>query len=366
VALEELSEAPPFTGGAVAEGAEISPGDMPAEVVPAPEGQPIGPSEQIIEGPMMGPDFEGNCGVGPDSCEGDLGFACGPDGYGGYCGHDCYAGLHRALHALILRMSFFAGIHGFKGPADLGRNGNFGFHEGLNFGAPLGDPWDIGYQIGFLAAQSNFSGNQAVIDQQPDNGTRSQFFLTAGLFRRAQRNWLQWGVVVDWLHDSYYTTADLLQIRNETSIWLGGIREIGYMGAYRVGTDAVAENLADRINTSVFGPTDVFAVFYRRHFSGGGQGRIWAGASGNGDGLLGGDILVPLGTSWSLENNFTYLSPKEGQGADGQSQESWSVNIRLVWYPGRQSRWVLRDPFHPLFSVADNSALLVDRKLLHP
>jgi len=78
--------------------------------------------------------------------------------------------------------------------------------------------------------------------------------------------------------------------------------------------------------------------------------------------VFGLDGTVPLGTSWALDNNFTYLIPKQGRGTDGQREESWSVSIHLVWYPGREARNVFNDPHHPLFYVADNSWFLVDRR----
>lgn len=51
-----------------------------------------------------------------------------------WVGHPRYRGMLRDL-------TVFGGVHGFKGPLDQGRNGNFGFHEGVNLGGPLGDPW---------------------------------------------------------------------------------------------------------------------------------------------------------------------------------------------------------------------------------
>jgi hypothetical protein len=162
-------------------------------------------------------------------------------------------------------------------------------------------------------------------------------------------------VAVDYYHDRYFDEANLAQIRSESAFVLPGMREIGYWGAYNVTTDRIS-NFTVGLQS-----TDMFAFFYRRRFSGGGQGRLWAGFTGNGDGLLGGNATVPLGTTWSLENHFTYLIPKQGTRSGGQEEEHWNVSIRLVWYPKQPSRCVLSNPFHPLFYVADNSVFLVDR-----
>jgi len=261
--------------------------------------------------------------------------------------------------------SFFVGVHGFKGPVDLGQNGNFGFHEGLNFGAPLGDPWGFGYQLGFEAAHSNFSGfliTPTGVEQLAGPDSRNQTFFTGGIFRREPCGGLQSGVVFDYMHDSYYQNSDLRQIRSESAIvYEGGISELGYWGAYGISKQRIQLVRDDPTSFVTFQPNDIFAAFYRRHFSGGGQGRLWAGATGAGQGIIGGEATVPLGTSWALENNFVYAIPKTSASNGGQREETWSATISLVWYPGRAARSVFKDPFHPLFSVGDNSAFLVRR-----
>jgi hypothetical protein len=254
-------------------------------------------------------------------------------------------------------MSFFAGVHGFKGPADLGRNGNFGLHEGVNWGAPLGGPYGLGYQVGMQAAHSNFSGDQAAGALR--TGDRDQIFFTAGIFRRAMCRRLQWGVAYDLLHDSYHSTADFSQVRAEVSLLTQSCGDFGFWGAFGTGDDAF---LFANAQVVAMEPTDLYAFFYRRHFCEGGEGRLWAGVSGEGDGLLGADCSVPLGGSWALESSFTYLVPEQGLGAGAQSEESWGLGIQLVWYPGRDARCARSSPFRPLFNVADNSVFLLDRQ----
>ncbi len=254
-------------------------------------------------------------------------------------------------------LELLAGVHGFKGPFDQGRNGNFGFHGGFNFGAPLGF-WDWGWQIGSEVAVSNITGG-TTIDNQSAN--RTQFFVTGGIFKRA-RDWgFQWGVVYDWLHDDYYTNADLKQIRSDTSfLFPGRVHEIGYFGAY--GTGGGNFVLLDRKaqNFIFMETTDVFAFYYRRYFSGGGDGRIWLGWSGNGDGVLGGEIRVPMGTSWELQNRFNYLIPKQGNSSDAVNNESWGVTIDLVWYIGHPAKCERWHPYRPMLNVADNTLFMTN------
>ena len=252
-------------------------------------------------------------------------------------------------------LELLAGVHGFKGPFDQGLNGNFGFHGGFNFGTPLGI-FDWGWQIGAEVAESNLTGSETT-NQSSDN--RTQFFVTGGLFRRS-RDWgFQWGVVYDWLHDDYYATADLKQIRSDTSfIFPGRVHEIGYFGAYGTGTGNWV--LLDRPtqNFIFLEPTDVFAFYYRRYFDGGGDGRIWLGWSGDGDGVVGGEIRVPMGKSWELQNRFDYLIPKQGNGSGAINNESWAVTIDLVIYLGHPARCERWHPYRPMLNVADNTLFM--------
>lgn len=323
---------------------------------PVPDGtmdaaEPIVPSERIPRSSANPMDSRGgcqSCGLPYDDSRGiacDDECGCGFPDYG-TCGPRRGVGL---FDRLLDRFSLFAGVQGFKGPVDQGRNGNFGFHEGFNFGAPLGGPWGIGYQLGARAVHGNFSGDQVARASRDD---RNQFFLTGGFFRRAVDGGLQWGVVFDALHDRYYETADLTQLRAEIS-WVGfDPDEVGFWASMGTKNDQVAGVSWET--------TDLYAIFYRRHFSGGGEGRLWGGFTNKSDALVGGDFRVPMGNSWALENSFNYLIPKEPRGLQGLREESWGVTLQLVWYPGRSAACVGHDPFQPVLNVADNSVFMVD------
>ena len=288
-------------------------------------------------------------------------FGCGADCYdGGQCGEVCDTGCGTCAVGCCPRtglrqLSLLAGVHGFKGPVDRGINGNFGFHEGVNWGAPLVMCSTVGYQVGFQGVHSNFEGDQ--VTGALRGGTRNQLFLTAGLFRRPVCQGIQWGVVFDHLHDAYhFGTTDLTQVRTEMS-WVSCNRwELGFWGAFGTSED----ELATRQGTLV--PTDLYAFFYRFPFTAGGNGRFWTGFSGNGDAIVGAGLAVPLGGSLTLENNFNYLVSSEGPAHGDQSEESWGVAIQLVWYPGKNARCSLVSPYRPVMSVADNSVFMVDWK----
>ncbi len=268
----------------------------------------------------------------------------------------------RSREWLLRNLLVFFGVHGFKGPADLGHSGNFGFHEGVNWAAPLWEPWGWGIQLGMEALHSNFLGTEAVdvgFGPPLQMADRNQIFFTGAVFQRRMEKGLQGGVAFDLFYDHYYQNTTLCQIRSETSLVLNPYHELGYWGAYAVSRESVqGVGSAD----AMIRPNDLFALFYRRRFTGGGMGRIWTGLSSYGDLVLGLEGTVPLGTQWAIDNNFTCLFPKHGRSSGDRPEEAWSVSIHLVWYPGRVSNPVVSNAYHPLFYVADNSWFLVKRR----
>lgn len=295
-----------------------------------------GDNESVFGGEMEGCDECGECVEG-EVC--DFGYEV----FDGRCPR------------LLRDLSVFAGADAFKGPPDHGKNGNFGLNEGLALSGPLGDPWGCGYEIGANFVQSNFSGapTLTVGDYSIQAPFRRQVFATAGIFRRSLCRGFQWGVAFDYLHDDYYEKTGLKQLRSETGFVLNNVYEIGYFGNYGVGTDRVYDGTLDS--------TDMFALYVRRNFENGGQGRLWGGATGYGDGLLGADLWVPLGRGFALENRVTYMIPKQGANEEGQTRESWGFVVQLVWYPGQNAKCQQQNPYRALFPVADNSLFMVDR-----
>jgi hypothetical protein len=335
------------------------------EIIPLPEGNGMETSE-VIDDPSAlqyeplgqgGPISRGPC----DACEGCC--ECGGD----YCNDNV-----RPIFGLIgdwghKNLAIFGGVHGYKGPRDRGVNGNFGFQEGVNFGAPLGDPWGCGFQIGFQALQSDITGNQATGVPTAD---RHQYFATAGLFRRAEVGKIQWAVAFDYLYDTYGSSS-LKQIRSETGWLMTEATEIGYCGAYGISSDTTTTGTV----VGRLAPTDQFIGYIRRYFENGGDGRLFAGLSGRGDGLIGADVWIPLSGSWALQNDFAFLIPKDGRGANvnpdgtvtgGQVRETWGVAMNLVWYPGRSSRCVGESCYRPILNVADNSQFMVNQSFSSP
>ncbi len=114
-----------------------------------------------------------------------------------------------------------------------------------------------------------------------------------------------------------------------------------------------------------FEVNDQFALFLRVPFAGGGDGRIYGGGTSDRDGLLGGEVNLPINHRWGLQAAALYLIPEESSNGANDSQsahyaEQWGVSVSLVWYPGCPVDGF--NPFKPLFNVADNTSLLVDRR----
>lgn len=330
------------------------PGAPPAETAPAEviegEGHEEGPWNPAAS--HHGPD----CGCGDscdDGCCGDGCCTTGPNFglCGGSCGNGLLSHVWNSGWGLPRSWQIFGGVHGFKGPPDQGHNGNFGFHEGFNLGGPLKPCWGLGYQFGGQFVHSNFAGDDVVGDRTE---VRNQSFFTAGLFRRTCGCGLQGGVVWDILYDDYYLDMTLSQLRGELSYLIRCGWEFGFFFAAEIDDDFGSRD--ERIE-EIWTPTDQYAFFLRRNFQGG-SARGWAGWTGDGDGLLGADVNIPISRCWAFQSNFNWLIPEEGSPA-GIPEESWAIGINLVWYPSGNAQCL--SPCRPLFGVADNATFMIDR-----
>ena len=258
--------------------------------------------------------------------------------------------------------SLFIGPQGFTGPLDLGKNGNFGFHEGVNFAGQFGrrlglGALGIGYQVGANFVQSDFYGNS--VNGIQSKG-RDQQFVTAGLFRRARRRGFQGGAVFDYLHDNYYVKYNVGQVRGELSYLTPCGHEFGFFGAWAVRPGQGKLNTANGLAfTQGFQTINYYNLFYRYNLPNGTWGRLWGGASGTSGGMVGSDFRMPLSNNWDLTGMFNYLIPGAGAGISGQTQQGWGLSMNLVWYPGRAFNGVHNGYYRSLFNVANNGLMFV-------
>jgi hypothetical protein len=313
-------------------------------------GQELIQGDVIYEGDMM---FDGDVifdGGGKGAVVGDA--CCGGGG--------CFQCMSIPCPTICFdNFEVFAGVQGFTGPVNRGETGSFGFHEGFNWGAPVPCFGALGAQIGLQTTQSNLSGAESTDE------TRHQLFLTGGLFRRV--DWgLQGGVVFDYLQDDWYANTSLGQLRGEMSWVFPCLHELGFWFATSMGNDTELSSFSNGTTaTETFESTDLYAFFYRHHFAAleGAQARLFAGWTGDSDGLIGANLHLPLSCDWALEGGFAYLVPEQATGTVGRghSEESWNVAMSLVWYPGSRSA-IGNDYYRPLFNVANNGSFMVGRR----
>ena len=320
------------------------------------------PTESVLSAPDEVITEEPGVYAGHSTMDGAYGgeacFGCG--GYdcpGGCCGNwrSCGPVAPYCLLPCPQNLELFAGVHGFTGPANRGGSGSFGFHEGFNNAIPLCCS-PVCWQIGAQWTQSNYDGS--VLEDQE----RTQIFLTTGVFRRAECG-LQWGLMYDYLHDEWDYEVDLGQLRGEAGWRMGCRNEVGFWftaGLDEVdasSTEAVIEGDSIRLIESErqWEVNDLYAFYFRRDFVCGGQGRLFGGFTAEGQGLFGGDARLPLNPCWSLQTDFMYLIPHDGDNETipGFIEETWNVSISVVWTPFAKPGC---GPSHcrPLLNVANN------------
>lgn len=318
----------------------------------------------VIYGGNHGGCADGNCGgsctdgfgLHDDWCDPSRCPECGLYGTHAFgCGHVARC-LYNCLGFLFKEASLFAGTQAFKGPLDLGINGNFGFNEGFNLGGALVPfpRYGVGYQVGARWTQSDLSGSPF------GSAAREQVFVTAGLFHRAYRGCgLQWGIAYDWLTDNYFAKSTIAQLRTEVSFLNARGHELGFLGNFGVKNDQVA--LAPGINLPVV-PADMYTMFYRHTTRYGGQGRLWGGFTAQNLPIFGADFRVPMSNRCDLVGGFNYIMPDAGQNNGGVQDESWGLGMNIVFYFGRPREGIHNTPFRPLFNVADNGTMMLERQ----
>jgi hypothetical protein len=245
----------------------------------------------------------------------------------------------------------------FKGPPDLGQNGNFGVYYGANWGFPLLTRPSIGGQFGASVAWSDFQGGTGLVDH-----SRTQWFVTGGLFHRAPCNQgLQGGAVLDYLNDEFYVTMNLLQIRAEIG-YLWNCHELGIWSAAHTKSDSAVAPATFGVPTVTWQANDQYNLYYRFHYGYAASGRMWVGLTGDGDVVFGGATTAPLNEQWAVQVAYNYMVPKDDPGVPNAVKETWGLTIGTVWYPRCKTPNCKFDPFRPLFTTADNSTFWVKTK----
>ncbi len=283
---------------------------------------------------------------------------CPPDLIG-----NCWIG---AFSKLLYRAEYFAGAQGFTSPSyaipgrnDIVKDCGFGFNAGVNVGVPLCRLTCglLSGQMGVRSVNSEFSGTPF------SSNNRDQVFVTTGVYRRVD-NGLQFGVVGDFLFESWYTNTTVVQVRGD----LGWV----YAGGNTIGV-RFAENVQDDVTDGVFNGTaftglvtsslDNYRIYYRQNCSWGGYSDVYLGWSDEKHVVGGMDYDVPMGECWALQSSFTYYMPeneRELTASGGNANEAWNVAVGLVFRP--QGRAWYRNYDRPILPVADNGSMVMRRR----
>ncbi|MCA9167738.1 MAG: hypothetical protein KDB23_08720 [Planctomycetales bacterium] len=301
----------------------------------------------------------GDCGCSSGSCDGSCNGAC-DGGCNGSCGSNLSFGPEWIPGFAVDHLSIRGGVHGFKNESNRGQDGSFGFQEGFNFGTFARNiilPPTVGLQFGLNAMQSNLEGTSF------NNAERNQTFMTVGAFRRATYG-LQGGLVLDYLWDDWYYDLTVGQIRGEVSMAMNPSNSYGLWFTANIKDDDVQSIVNDVTISESWETLDIYALFFRTNMLGGGkgEGRLSAGLSSDGDGILGADSRMPLTNGWALETEFLYVIPNEPRGGGGNDNEAWNLAINLVWYPGSLACGQCLSQHRPMFDVATNGSLILRKK----
>lgn len=202
--------------------------------------------------------------------------------------------------------------------------------------------------------QSNFDGSS----QTPDN--RDQLFVTAGIYRRVDYG-LQVGVAVDVLHEEWFTETDLSQIRGDIGWVYGNGSVLGFRSATGLQGDTTRGILngvafSGLVNTTV----DYYRFYYRHNCAIGGYSELAFGWTDDSHFVSSLDFDLQVTDCIGMQSGFAYyLGDDNAVAAVAPDNDAWNIYVGLVWRPQGRNWWRSYD--RPMFDVADNGTLLIER-----
>lgn len=348
--IEYADDQPHMAPGAA--GQSVITGEMP----PPSYGQPMNAPGSWDNSQMIGGCANGNCGAGGcsdgscsncDSCDGNCWGRNACRVFGDWFRQDAFRDF-----------TVYTGVQGFKDPIDLGENGDFGFHEGINWGMPLWGCSGVGVQMGAEFDHSDLSPNATIFGDH-----RNQYFITGGVFYRPTREcgW-QGGIVWDYLDDEFYDAVTVSQVRGNLS-YVIDCSEVGFEFAAGVHGDTVHTPPATQAfgTESVFRPVDLYELYYGRRLANGGEFKVYGGLADGLGGIVGSNLDIAISDSFSLQADFSYVIADKVNPALVPG-ESANLAFSVVWHPGCHARDTFDSAYRPLFNVADNSSFIVNRR----
>ncbi|MDR2346419.1 MAG: hypothetical protein LBE18_10160 [Planctomycetaceae bacterium] len=265
-------------------------------------------------------------------------------------------------------LTIFGGTTGFKaGQLDNPFGDNFGFTEGINWSAPVSvQNCMISTQLGFRVVHSNINGNFARRIDLAEKDHRTQYFITAGLFKRSLTNPLQVGVAFDHFEDNLYGKVKLTQLRVELSVRTFSNLEYGFIGGFGL-EDGNNTNIDLRENILRYGFNTAnyrtykiqaqryYTLFARKNFAAGNVAEFRIGASEHGNVMIAANGEFPITDRISLNGSLATMIPG---GKSGWNRETWDLSAGIVIYFRGGAMTKFCNENRPMFDVAQNGSFL--------
>jgi len=275
---------------------------------------------------------------------------------------DCPTG--RPYGWLFDNMEVFVGTSGFGTRSDDIEDTSFGLHEGINWSGSFSPRFGLAAQFGVRAVQRTVNETNPLLEPESwNNGGTSQVFITTGIFRRAQSQPFQYGIVYDWMSDTKYRKRvagvdafNLGQVRTELSYRHCGGFTWGFRGAF--GTTQY-----DIFSTPGYMTSAVSQAhgFFEKPLWCGSLAGFSAGGSAKGNAILSAFYDQPLSDKFSLKTGFTYMLPKDKTSTIDE-RNAWEAGITLTFHPHGGAFSKNCNPLRAMFDIAGNGAMIVSHR----
>ena len=273
-------------------------------------------------------------------------------------------GSTQAPGKLTDNLNVFIGLEGSKQPQDLGINANMGARLGVNLGFPILRDKNLGGQVGVAFNLSDAAVH--VLDQVTDVSSRTQTFVTAGVFQKAPSK-IRWAAGFDLQFADYYDTFTLAQFRGQVGKALNDRHEVGaWVTAGLMGADAEIADTGIAVRLDPIGQINGYSSHI---WPSGGRTAIWAGMAAGHDNIVltiseeprsdwvfvyGAGLELPLSDRFAIAGAANFLTPTATGTVD--------AFLGVVWSPGGGMMKGGGGAFRPMMPVGNNPMMPVNMK----
>lgn len=263
---------------------------------------------------------------------------------------------------LFDNLSVFSGARVFNDDINLRHKGSFSFEAGANWAGPLIVPLRLSGQLGGQVVYSNLNSSSMMPNYYfEDKQTRTQYFVTGGLFKRMESFPLQVGIVYDWYLDETYESIQLGQIRTDLSVWTQTGIELGFRGTFPTNSKTVTLNHYDPFTNEIWHsrydiePRTFYSLYGKINHLTGANGMLTGGLSERGDFHCGLEYEVPITNCITAKSGISYTYLDGHHAVSNEKRENWDFWLTFVFYPHGRTSNGIHNPLRPLFDVANPS-----------